>query len=47
MAKKFTMSLPESMNKALEKEMEKRKLGSIQETIRFILSDYFKTENKH
>ena len=46
MAKKFTMSLPESMNKASKRD-GKRKLGSIQETIRFILSDYFKTENKH
>jgi hypothetical protein len=45
MAKKFTMSLPDSMSKALEKEQEKRKLGSIQETIRFIISDYLKTES--
>jgi len=45
MAKKFTMSIPDSMNRALEKEQEKRKLGTIQETIRFILSEYFKTNN--
>ena len=41
MAKKFTMSIPDAMSKALEKEQEKRKLGSIQETIRFIMSEYF------
>jgi len=38
---KFTMSLPEAMKKALEEEMKKRKLDSIQETIRSILSEYF------
>jgi hypothetical protein len=38
---KFTMSLPEAMKKALEQEMKNRKLGSIQETIRCILSEYF------
>ena len=42
MTKKFTMSIPESMYHALEEEQEKRKLGTIQETIRFILSDYLK-----
>jgi len=45
MAKKFTMSIPESMYKALEKEREKRKLGTIQETIRFILAEYLKGKN--
>ena len=45
MAKKFTMSLPESMYKALEKEREKRKLGTIQETIRFILAEYLQEKN--
>lgn len=45
MAKKFTMSIPDPMNRALEKEQEKRKLGTIQETIRFILSEYFRTNN--
>jgi hypothetical protein len=38
---KFTMSLPEAMQKALEQEMKNRKLGTIQETIRSILSEYF------
>ena len=45
MAKKFTMSLPDSMNKAIEKEREKRKLGTVQETIRFILAEYLKERN--
>jgi len=42
MAKKFTMSVPDSMRKALEKERDRRKLDTIQETIRSILADYFK-----
>jgi len=45
MAKKFTMSIPELMNKALEKERDRRKLGTIQETIRFILAEYLKEKN--
>lgn len=45
MAKKFTMSLPDSMYSALEKEKEIRKLGTIQETIRFIISEYLKGKN--
>ena len=35
------MSLTKEMAKALEEEARKRKLGSIQETMRAILSDYF------
>ncbi|MEM5854598.1 MAG: hypothetical protein QW228_09600 [Candidatus Aenigmatarchaeota archaeon] len=42
MAKKFTMSMPDDMYAALEKERQRRKLGTIQELIRFIISDYFK-----
>jgi len=38
---KFTMSVPEAMKEALEEEMEKRKLDTIQQTMRAILSDYF------
>jgi metal-responsive CopG/Arc/MetJ family transcriptional regulator len=38
---KFTMSLPEAMKKALEEEMKKRRLDSIQETIRSVLAEYF------
>jgi len=45
MSKKFTMSIPESMRQALEKETKKRKLGTIQETIRFILAEYLKEKN--
>jgi metal-responsive CopG/Arc/MetJ family transcriptional regulator len=44
MAKKFTMSIPESMYRVLDKEREKRKLDTIQETIRFILAEYLKEE---
>jgi metal-responsive CopG/Arc/MetJ family transcriptional regulator len=45
MARKFTMSIPESMYQALEREREKRKLGTIQETIRFILAEYLKEKS--
>jgi len=45
MAKKFTMSTPDSMYQALEKERKKIKLGTIQETIRFILAEYLKEKN--
>lgn len=38
---KFTMSIPEAMKKALEEEMKLRRLDTVQETIRSILSDYF------
>jgi hypothetical protein len=41
MTKKITMTIPDAMIKALEKEQEKRKLGSIQDTIRFIISEHF------
>jgi hypothetical protein len=44
---KFTMSLPEAMNKALEEEKERRKLGTIQETIRSILAEYFKSKGEN
>ena len=39
---KFTMSLPEAMREALEKERQRRKLDTLQETIRSILSEYFR-----
>jgi hypothetical protein len=42
MAKKFTMSVPEPMYTALEKERQRRKLGTIQELIRFIIAEYLK-----
>ena len=41
MAEKFTMSVPDAMTKALEEEKKRRKLDTIQETIRSILSEYF------
>ena len=46
MAKKFTMSLPDSMIKALEEEKKKRALDNVQETIRSILSEYFRQKHK-
>jgi len=45
MAKKFTMSLPDEMYLALEKERKKRKLGTVQELIRFIIAEYLKESN--
>jgi len=45
MAKKFTMSLPDEMYLALEKERKKRKLGTIQELIRFIIAEYLRENN--
>lgn len=46
MSQKFTMSLPNAMREALEIEMRNRKLDTIQETIRSILSEYFKEKGK-
>jgi len=45
MAKKFTMSVPNSMYEALERERKKRRLGTIQQTIRFLLAEYMKEKN--
>jgi len=44
MPEKFTMSIPEAMHKALEEERKNRKLDNVQETIRAILSEYFKKQ---
>ncbi len=41
MAEKFTMSIPDAMKEPLEVERKKRKLDTIQEAIRSILSEYF------
>jgi len=41
MALKFTMSVPSAMKTALEEERRRRKLDTIQDAIRSILSDYF------
>ena len=43
---KFTMSVPEAMEKALKEEMKRRKLDKIQETIRSILAEYFSQKEK-
>jgi len=45
LARKFTMSVPDSMDNALEEERKKRKLDDIQETIRSILSEYFRDKS--
>jgi len=41
---KFTMSLPEAMKEALEKERVRRKLDTVQETIRSVLAEYFRDQ---
>lgn len=40
--KKFMMSVPEKMQEDLKKERDLRRLDSIQETIRQILSEFLK-----
>jgi len=40
--KKIMVSLPEEMVKVLDKERKQRYLETIPETIRVILSDYFR-----
>ncbi len=42
MARKFTMSIPGSMHRALELEQKRRRLDTLQETIRSILAEYFR-----
>jgi len=42
---KFTMSVPDAMKEALEKERIRRKLDTIQETMRSILAEYFKEQS--
>jgi len=41
--RKFMMSVPDAMYEALENEMKDRMLESIQETLRQIVSDYFRS----
>lgn len=41
---KFTMSVPEAMKEALEREKDRRRLDTIQETIRSILAEYFREQ---
>ena len=38
------MSVPEAMEEALEREKERRRLDTIQETIRSILAEYFRNK---
>jgi len=38
------MSLPDAMKEALEKECTRRRLDTLQETIRSILAEYFKEQ---
>jgi len=40
---KFMMSVPDAMFEALEAERERRMLDSIQETLRQIVSEHFRT----
>ena len=42
----FRMSIREAMKEALEEEMQRRRLGTIQETIRANLSGYFRKREK-
>jgi len=41
---KFTMSVPAAMKEALDQERRRRRLGTIQETMRAILGEYFKEQ---
>jgi hypothetical protein len=40
------LSITEEMEKALEKERKKRKLGSIPETARVVIGEYLTSESK-
>ncbi|MBM2819367.1 MAG: hypothetical protein HW410_1049 [Nitrosarchaeum sp.] len=44
--KKYMVSVPIEMEKALEKEQKERLLETVPETIRMILSDYLRTKNR-
>ncbi len=43
--KRFMMSVPDNMYEDLEKEMDYRRLDTIQETVRQILSEYLRRKN--
>ena len=43
--KRFMMSVPDEMHAELESEMKLRRLDSIQETVRQIISAYLKDRN--
>lgn len=42
---RFMMSVPDKMHEELEAEMNDRRLDSIQETVRQILSEYLRAKN--
>jgi len=42
--KKYMVSVPKEMEKVLEKEQKERLLETVPETIRIILSDYFRSK---
>ena len=44
--KKYMVSVPTEMEKALEKERKERLLETIPETIRVILSEYLRSNSK-
>lgn len=44
--KKYMVSVPTEMEKALEKEQKERLVETVPETIRMILSDYFRSKNR-
>lgn len=44
--KKYMVSVPEEMVKALEKEQKERLLETVPETIRIVLSDYLRNKSK-
>lgn len=43
--KRFMVSIPEEMEKALEKERKERMLETVPEVIRVILSEYLRKSN--
>lgn len=45
--KKYMVSVPEEMVKALEKEQKERLLETIPETIRILISDYMRLKAKN
>jgi hypothetical protein len=44
--KRFMLSITEDMEKALERERKKRMLGSIPETARVIIGEYFSSHEE-
>lgn len=44
--KKYMVSVPVEMVKALEKEQKERLVETVPETIRMILSDHFRSKNR-